>query len=62
MADFRAWSPETLAKFAEEAQAQIATQADEIKALQMRIDWLEQDRRDAIEGYRDLVRSLGVRQ
>ena len=62
MADFRSWSPETLARFAEESQAQIAQQADEIKALQMRIDWLEQDRRDAIEGYRDLVRRLGVRQ
>ena len=62
MADFRTWSPETLARFAEESQAQIAKQAEEIKVLQMRIDWLEQDRRAAIDGYRDLVRRLGVRQ
>lgn len=62
MADFKIWSHETLARFAEESQAQIAKQAEEIKSLQMRIDWLEQDRLDAIEGYRDLVRRLGVRQ
>lgn len=62
MADFQSWSPETLARFAEESQAEIAKQADKIKALQMRIDWLEQDRRAAIDGYRDLVRRLGVRQ
>ena len=61
MADFRSWSPETLAKFAEEAQARLTAQDEQIKELQMKIDWLEQDRRDAIEGYRDLVRRLGAR-
>jgi hypothetical protein len=39
----------------------LTAQDEQIKELQMKIDWLEQDRRDAIEGYRDLVRRLGVR-
>ena len=61
MADFQSWSHETLARFAEDAQQRMQEQADEIKRLQMQVDWLEQDRRDCIDGYRDLVRRLGVR-
>lgn len=61
MADFHSWAHETLARFAEDAQRELQAQAEEIKRLQMQVDWLEQDRRECLDGYRDLLRRLGAK-
>lgn len=49
VADFGAWRHETLVRFAENAQREMRRQAELIEQLQ-------QERRDAIDAYRALMR------
>lgn len=49
MTNFATWSHENLIKFAEEANAKMIEQADDIQ-------YLQRDLKDAIEGYRTLMR------
>lgn len=53
--DFASWQPETLAKFARDAYAKMQEQQDEIMHLQ-------QDRKTAINAYRELLRLTRVEQ
>ena len=55
MTDFYTWSPENLAKFATEANAKMAEQHDRIQQLQCEL-------KDAINAYRELVKTLEDRQ
>lgn len=53
--DFASWKPENLAKFAQEAYDKLREQQDEIERLQ-------QDRKTAINAYRDLLRLARIEQ
>ena len=55
MTDFYTWSQENLAKFATEANAKMAEQHDRIQQLQCEL-------KDAINAYRELVKTLEDRQ
>jgi hypothetical protein len=49
MPTFSTWTHENLAKFAEESYARIVNQAEQI-------EFLQRDKKDAIEAYRSLMR------
>jgi len=51
--DFESWRHENLARFARDARAEIKAQAERIKQL-------EEERRAAIDAYRDLLRQRGL--
>ena len=53
--DFASWQLENLVKFAQEAYDKLRAQQDEIERLQ-------QDRKTAMEAYRDLLRLTRVEQ
>jgi hypothetical protein len=58
MADFYSWSKESLVQFAHDAQDRMREQADEIKRLQMLLDFSQQDVTCALVAYRELLRGL----
>ena len=58
MADFYSWSKESLVQFARDSQEKMREQADEIKRLQMLLDFSQQDVTCALVAYRELLRGL----
>ena len=58
MADFDSWSKESLVLFARDSQEKMRKQADEIKRLQMLLDFSQQDVTCALVAYRELLRGL----
>ena len=58
MADFDSWSKESLVMFARDSQEKMREQADEIKRLQMQLDFSQQDVTCALVAYRELLRGL----
>jgi hypothetical protein len=58
MADFDSWSKESLVMFARDSQEKMREQADEIKRLQMLLDFSQQDVTCALVAYRELLRGL----
>jgi len=58
MADFDIWSKESLVLFARDSQEKMREQADEIKRLQMLLDFSQQDVACALVAYRELLRGL----
>jgi hypothetical protein len=58
MADFDSWSKESLVLFARDSQEKMREQADEIKRLQMLLDFSQQDVTCALVAYRELLRGL----
>lgn len=58
MADFESWSKESLVLFARDSQEKMREQADEIKRLQMQLDFSQQDVTCALVAYRELLRGL----
>jgi hypothetical protein len=58
MADFESWSKESLVLFARDSQEKMREQADEIKRLQMLLDFSQQDVTCALVAYRELLRGL----
>jgi hypothetical protein len=58
MADFDSWSKESLVLFARDSQEKMREQADEIKRLQMQLDFSQQDVTCALVAYRELLRGL----
>jgi len=53
MSNFKTWTQENLAQFAEEANAKMIEQNE-------RIEQLQRDVKDAIEAYRALMRSTAL--
>jgi uncharacterized protein YlxW (UPF0749 family) len=58
--DFESWGKLSLVQYAYDAQEREAALQQQVKTLQMQIDWLQQDQRVCLDSYRDLVRRLGV--
>jgi hypothetical protein len=58
MTDFESWSKESLVMFARDSQEKMREQADEIKRLQMQLDFSQQDVTCALVAYRELLRGL----
>jgi hypothetical protein len=58
MTDFESWSKESLVMFARDSQEKMREQADEIKRLQMLLDFSQQDVTCALVAYRELLRGL----
>ena len=58
--DFESWDKASLVQYAYDAQAREVELQEQVKALQMQVDWMQQDQRACLDGYRDLVRRMGV--
>jgi cupin superfamily acireductone dioxygenase involved in methionine salvage len=58
MADFDSWSKESLVQFARDSQEKMREQQEEIKRLQMQLDFSQQDVTCALLAYRELLRGL----
>jgi hypothetical protein len=58
MADFYSWSKESLVQFAHDANERLREQEEEIKRLQMLLDFSQQDVTCALTAYRELLRGL----
>jgi hypothetical protein len=58
MADFDSWSKESLVLFARDSQEKMREQEEEIKRLQMLLDFSQQDVACALVAYRELLRGL----
>jgi hypothetical protein len=58
MADFDSWSKQSLVQFAYDAQQKLRDQQEEIKRLQMLLDFSQQDVTCALVAYRELLRGL----
>ena len=58
MADFDSWSKQSLVQFAYDAQQKLREQQEEIKRLQMLLDFSQQDVTCALVAYRELLRGL----
>jgi hypothetical protein len=58
MADFDSWSKQSLVQFAYDAQERLREQQEEIKRLQMLLDFSQQDVACALVAYRELLRGL----
>jgi hypothetical protein len=58
MADFYSWSKESLVQFAHDANERLREQEEEIKRLQMLLDFSQQDVTCALVAYRELLRGL----
>jgi hypothetical protein len=58
MADFYSWSKESLVQFAHDANERLREQEEEIKRLQMLLDFSQQDVACALVAYRELLRGL----
>ena len=58
MADFDSWSKASLVQFAFDAQRRMREQQEEIKRLQMLLDFSQQDVTCALLAYRELLRGL----
>jgi uncharacterized protein YlxW (UPF0749 family) len=58
--DFESWGKLSLVQYAYDAQKREAALQQQVKTLQMQVDWLQQDQRVCLDSYRDLVRRLGV--
>jgi hypothetical protein len=56
MADFDSWSKQSLVQFAYDAQQKLREQQEEIKRLQMQLDFSQQDVTCALVAYRELLR------
>lgn len=58
MADFDSWSKASLVQFAYDAAERLRDQQEEIKRLQMLLDFSQQDVACALVAYRELLRGL----
>ena len=58
MADFYSWSKESLVQFAHDANERLREQEEEIKRLQMLLDFSQQDVSVCLLAYRELLRGL----
>jgi hypothetical protein len=58
MADFDSWSKESLVLFARDSPEKMREQEEEIKRLQMLLDFSQQDVACALVAYRELLRGL----
>jgi hypothetical protein len=58
--EFESWDRASLVQYAYDAQEREAALQQQVKTLQMQIDWLQQDQRACLDSYRDLVRRMGV--
>ena len=58
--EFESWDRASLVQYAYDAQAKEAALQQQVKTLQMQVDWLQQDQRVCLDSYRDLVRRLCV--
>jgi hypothetical protein len=58
--EFESWDKSSLVQYAYDAQEREAALQQQVKTLQMQIDWLQQDQRVCLDSYRDLVRRMGV--
>jgi hypothetical protein len=58
--DFESWDKSSLVQYAYDAQAKEVALQDQVRELQMQIDWMQQDQRACLDSYRDLVKRMGV--
>ena len=58
MADVDSWSKASLVQFAYDAQQKLREQQEEIKRLQMLLDFSQQDVSVCLLAYRELLRGL----
>jgi cytochrome c556 len=58
--EFKSWDKASLVQYAYDAQKREAALQEQVRELQMQLDWMQQDQRACLDSYRDLVRRLGV--